>query len=237
MSSLFNYELDEKQIRLTLHDAELEYNHADWQDFDSNYSETASKTHKNPFLNLPKINLNINRNVLVPLFFIIGLGGVSAIMFKFINFKTKEPVNVQNTIIPSEASDKVVKKEIPPPEKKEIAPIVVPEVKRDTIVASVNTPTQTAITNTVVTNNNPSIISPAIQKNNTVNLVDTNKISSLVPPTVMVNQNPFIRKRKRRRVTAEQLDAIKAQPLLSKDNSSTETEPELKIKTKDTPPD
>ena len=90
MSSLFNYELDEKQIRLTLHDAELEYNNADWQDFDSNYSETVSKTHKNPLLNLPKINLNINRNVLVPLFFIIGLGGVSAIMFKFINIKYLE---------------------------------------------------------------------------------------------------------------------------------------------------
>ncbi len=236
MSSLFNYELDEKQIRLTLHDAELEYNPLEWQDFDSNYSETVSKTNKNPILNLPKINLNINRNVLVPLFFIVGLGGVSAIMFKFINFKTKEPSNVQKALIPNAESINIVKKEIPPPIKNEPSAIEAKEKKQDTVVAVVNTPTQTLLSNTFVVNTNSTVITQPVQKN-IPTLIDTSKSTSLAPPSITVNQNPYMKKRHRRRVTAEQLDVIKAQPLLSKDNSSAETEPELKIKTKDTPPD
>src|SRR4051812_529634 len=100
MNSLFNYELDERQIRLTLHDAELEYSEASWQEFDSCYPEHLTSNNAISQFNLPKISLNINRNILVPLFFIIGLGGISAIMFRFIDFKTNKPAEVEKALIP-----------------------------------------------------------------------------------------------------------------------------------------
>lgn len=237
MNSLFNYELDEKQIRLTLHDAELEYSSAAWLDFDSNYSENTVKTHKNPLANLPKISLNINRNVLVPIFFIIGLGGVSAIMFRFIDLKSTEPQQTEKALIPNADNYKIEKKTIPPPIKKETPPPVVAVVKKDSVVVPVNTNTvaTTLVSNTVVASPTPTFAPQTTQRNYTAT-TDTNSTKTiLVQPAVQFNQYPN-RRRKRRRVTAEQLDAIKPAPLLTQETSESEAEPELKIKTKDAPP-
>ncbi|MGZ3884110.1 MAG: hypothetical protein ACXVP0_02250 [Bacteroidia bacterium] len=142
MNSLFNYELDERQIRLTLHDAELGYNEASWNEFDAAHPGHVNTGTKLSQFNLPNIHLNINRSVLVPLFFIIALAGVSAIMFRFVDFKANKPVEVEKALIPDASNFKTEQKDpaAPPAEPKKQTAAVVPDVKKDTILAVVNTP-------------------------------------------------------------------------------------------------
>ena len=131
---------------------------------------------------------------------------------------------------------KLIKKPVPAPVKKETPPAVMAQVKRDTVIAPVNTPTQTIVSNTFVVNNTPSNISQQVVRNNVSVKTDTAKTTSVQTPTPTVNQYPYVRKR-RKRVTAEQLEALKTPLMLNQNSSIGDAEPELKIKTKDSPPD
>jgi len=181
MNSLFNYELDEKQIRLTLQGAELEYSESAWLEFDNAFpGNTVSNTSISQF-NFPKINFNINRNVLVPLFFIIGLGGISAIMFRFIDFKTNKPAAIEKALIPDAGNFKVEKKEREEPiQKKETPPVInapanLAEKKiKDSVQIAANIPKTTTST---VFSNSAAIVKnePLVSKNN---YITTNRVAS-----------------------------------------------------------
>jgi len=163
MNSLFNYELDEQKIRSTLHDAELDYSDAAWFEFDNEFPCEVSKPNPLAKFDLPKINLNINRNVLIPIFFILALGGVSAIMFKFIDFKTNAPQETERAL-ESSASLNIPQKIVPPVKKdastgsatepKQMASAVV-ETKKDSVIPK-STPAlavSVPVNNPVVNNN------------------------------------------------------------------------------------
>ena len=89
MSSQFNYELDERQIKLLMLDTEIEYSEDAWSKFNSIQLKD-SKPKNDLFNHLPKINIGISRSIIIPLFFIIAVGSLSALLFSFVDFKKKE---------------------------------------------------------------------------------------------------------------------------------------------------
>ena len=89
MSSQFSYELDERQIRLMMQDAELDYNEAMWHKFDE-MSVTQARTSANIGNYIPSVNFGISRSIIVPVIFIVLIGGLSAMLFSFVDFKKKE---------------------------------------------------------------------------------------------------------------------------------------------------
>ena len=237
MNSLFNYELDEQKIRLTLHDAELDYSDASWMEFDNEYPAELSKPNKLSAINLPKISLNINRNVLVPIFFIVALGGVSAIMFKFIDFKANKPVEAERALESNATNLQAEKKEIPPPVKKEIPKVVnvIPtEIKKDTILANTNfvVPTATfAAQRTDVAK--AQFTEPIVQRNYTpTNIVadTTQKSDNAILSDNKTPVHTIYYKKRRKKLVVEQVETIKAPSLLSAQAAPNEEEPELKIK-------
>ena len=92
MSSQFSYELDERQIRLMMQDAELDYNEAMWHKFDE-MSFTQARTSSNIGNYIPTINFGISRSIIVPVIFIVLIGGLSAMLFSFVDFKKKEAMD------------------------------------------------------------------------------------------------------------------------------------------------
>jgi hypothetical protein len=89
MSNQFSYELDERQIRILMQNAELEYDESVWQKF----SEIPVVDHKQSISAVfPKINIGISRSVIVPIFFVLMIGGLSAMLFSFVDFKKKDEV-------------------------------------------------------------------------------------------------------------------------------------------------
>jgi len=230
MSSLFNYELDEKNIRSSLLNAKhTEFSEAAWRDFEENYcKEVCNKNSALSFIKLPEINLNINRNIVLPIFFILALVGVSAILLSFIDFKPDQeqvekkldpnPNNFKATIAPEkkETKQEVVSK----PEPKTIA------VKKDSIVstpANLNTPIVTSVppASLAVSDANAARVMPS-----TNNPIIKPASDSLTAQTTV----PRIRRKKKEKVPAEQIETIKAPDLMKVETETTEAEPELEIK-------
>jgi hypothetical protein len=151
MSSQFNYELDERQIRLMMKDEELEHSDAMWHKFEQ-MSVTQSKASANIGNYMPSINLSVSRSVVVPVIFIVLIGGLSAMLFSFVDFKKKEAIEKE---IPYVATIK--------PTKPAEAPLK-PAIKKNPIVSSTITtlpkvdtviPSQTNSV-TIVSNNAPN---------------------------------------------------------------------------------
>jgi len=232
MSSLFNYELDEKNIRSSLLNAKhAEFSEAAWRDFEENYcKEVCNKNSALSFIKLPEINLNINRNIVLPIFFILALVGVSAILLSFIDFKPDQeqvekkldpnPNNFKATIAPEkkEKKQEVVSK----PEPKAIA------VKKDSIVSkpvNLNTP--------VVASVPPASLAVSGSNANTARVMPStaNPIIKPVSDSLTAQTTvPRIRRKKKEKVPAEQIETIKAPDLMKVETETTEAEPELEIK-------
>lgn len=230
MSSLFNYELDEKNIRSTLQKARYaEFSEAAWRDFEENYcKEICNKNSTLSFVKLPEFNLNINRNIILPVFFILALVGVSALLLSFIDFKPEQeqvekkldpnPNNYKATIAPVKKESK--KEAVSKPE-----PIA---VKKDIIITqSVNSNPTTLVQQPVT---HAAISTPTA---NTARMIPTNTNPVLKPASDSLTVQttvPRVRRKKKEKVPAEQIETIKAPDLMKVETETTETEPELEIK-------
>lgn len=137
MSSHFNYEIDERNLRLKLRDMLLPYKEEAYVQFEnfSNMNYIANKS-----ASLPSFNFNINRTLILPFIF----GGIiilfSLLLFNFISIKN---------IKPSEQKKELANKEI---EVKKSLPAVIPQVKKEVIkvdTASIKTVVKPAETPTV----------------------------------------------------------------------------------------
>ena len=89
MSNQFNYELDERHIRILMQNAELKYDESAWEKFQA---IPVIEQRQAIGIALPKINFGISRSVIVPVFFVLMIGGLSAVLFSFVDFKKKEEV-------------------------------------------------------------------------------------------------------------------------------------------------
>ena len=235
MSSLFSYELDEAQIRLTLQNSgAVDYHESMWDDFESNYVQS-SVNHSQTKFKLPEFHLNINRNVVLPVIFIVILVGISAIMLSFIDFKTNAPKEVEKGLIPnpnnfnpSTKTAVLVKKE---PEKVVSVTVKTDSVKLITSPA-VNTETQVAVNTNPVNNANSGIQTPTVNQAR-VAVTDSISIEKTENQTVIntINQNyPRKTRKRRRKMPTEQIETIKAPSILGIETSTKEKEPELEIK-------
>jgi hypothetical protein len=93
MSRQFNYELDEDQIKTLMQNAELEYNEVLWEKFEKMpHSDSNSEISFTKYFQ--KLNLNINRTIILSLVFVALISGFSSMLFTLIDFK-KNP-NIGN---------------------------------------------------------------------------------------------------------------------------------------------
>lgn len=239
MSSLFSYELDEAQIRLTLQDSRaVEYTESNWDEFETNFLQHQTNQNHSKF-KLPEFHLNINRNVVLPVVFIAALVGVSAIMLSFVDFKTNSPAQVEKKLIPNPDNFKEEKAKTAVIIKKEQAKTVVekPIVKPDSIlVTSIPEKIEAPVVNT----NSVEINTNAIEDSHTSSPVNTNthariktdtgSVATSVPTNIVPpSQNTGLKRKKRRRLQADQIETIKAPVLLGQQDADIEPELELKL--------
>jgi hypothetical protein len=248
MNSLFNYELDERQIRMTLRDTDLEFSETAWEDFDRNYTIVNSRSSAE--WKMPNIQLNINRNVLVPVFFILGLAGISALMFSFIDFKENKEEKVEKVLVPNPDNYKKPVQKIEPAlaknEDKKPVEVQSPVVKiEEPKTAPVNTgnsgnsvarkmSSETVTTPTLNTNPAPVLVQPSMAAKTSENKVEPDTANpplekASAPIIVNESSNHTGKKKRRKRVNTEQIETIKAPSLLGEETATQEPELELKL--------
>ncbi len=210
MSNQFSYELDERQIKIMMQDVELEHCEQAWQKFDELSSVDRTSNMK---FTIPNIHLGISRSIVIPIFFIILIAGLSSILFSFVDFKKKPEVIKE---IPYQAPSK---KNIPVTK-----PIIAPVAKATVPVVDTVKPT-------------PSLLASSSLTTATTLVVDTktepapvieNTLKTNVPSTSTVSlSNAMQFKRKKKKVVAEEIQTITV-PNINLNEGSTEPELDLK---------
>ncbi len=216
MSSQFSYELDERQIKILMQSGEVDYTETAWQRFDSNVSkEVISSTSISGFS--PKLNFGISRSIVVPILFVGLIGGLSVLLFSFVDFKKKEEVATEVPL-------KITPPEVKKPEENTKQAIVTKTTPVKTVKDSVPVPTpsvQTVIKEPVTPVTETKKPEPAPVKET----ITTAKVVSNPKPEVKEPVVPH-KKKKRRRMSSEELPSISTPVNLSSGSS----EPELELK-------
>lgn len=218
MSSQFNYELDERQIRILMQNAELELNDAVWQKFDE-LAKSEPKQTIDIGSYVPKFNLSISRSIIVPIIFIVLIGGLSAMLFSFVDFKKKETIENE---VPLVANPENFKKSedkatvITKPQTNKTHTIVTPKV-----VAS-GTTSIAASTSTLM--NKSEVKKPEPEKATEIAV----KVKEEPVAKVAESENIIspVKKKKKRKIVAEPIPTIKTVTNLNEGVS----EPELDLK-------
>lgn len=216
MSNQFSYELDERQIRILMQNAELEYDESVWQKF-SSIPVVDHKQSISAFI--PKINIGISRSVIVPIFFILMIGGLSTLLFSFVDFKKKEEVVNEIPLTKPTITKKII-----PPAPIVTKPEVIATVVKDTVVAS------SIVTTTV--KEQPIVIKKTEQVAKAIEpdskSISVEPIASIRKERKEITQVVSKKKKKRnRKQITEELPIINARTTNLNESSS---EPELEIK-------
>ena len=218
MSSQFSYELDERQIRLMMQDAELDYNEAMWHKFDE-MSVTQARTSSNIGNYIPTLNFGISRSIIVPVIFIVLIGGLSAMLFSFVDFKKKEAMD----------------KEIPYMAK--IEPSKQPKVSSKPIITTKSVTTvsiaaaKPVVDTTAITDTANVLVEPVIKKVEAVKIAETDidKLSRQVvnPSSEPKKETVIVPQKKKNKIKTEVLPTINATAPNLNEGAS---EPELDLK-------
>lgn len=219
MNSQFSYELDERQIRIMMQSGETEFSESAWQHFESLSKASAACSKSVAFS--PKINLSISRSIIVPIFFIALIGGLSVLLFSFVDFKKKEEVIKEKPLI------------IPEPkveQQKTITKPVVTEKTQITNTTAVNSAKPTEIdTKAAIPVTNANV---ALETKNQTKVVTDTENAREIKQTVQVSQKEdsskkenSTKKKRRKKLKAEELPTINTTPAIL-----TSSEPELDIK-------
>ena len=91
MSSQFHYELNEKQLKLTMLNGEINCDENLWEKFEV-MSSIQPQASFELSKNIPTINLGISRSVIVPIIFVFVIGCLSALLINFVDFKKKTAI-------------------------------------------------------------------------------------------------------------------------------------------------
>lgn len=95
MSSPFNYDIDERHLRSKLREMTRPLDQEAWRSFEAHLE---SKKHQHKSRNIPEFNLNLNRNILIPVALGLVVIGLSVLLFKVINISDKKPAPETETI-------------------------------------------------------------------------------------------------------------------------------------------
>jgi hypothetical protein len=210
MSSPFSYDLDERQIKILLQHAELEFNEEAWQKFEK-LSPIESKS---SFENiLPKVNIGISRSIIVPIIFIVLIGGFSTLLFSFVDFKKKPEVITEIPMI--------------------IKPTVKPKVKPVVPITKIIP----VVTNTVavITSSIAIVQTKTVTENKLVVKEDIKPIGNVSQSTQVENQKSkenktkeiVIKQKKKRKLKSVELPTIKASTTNLNEGA---VEPELELR-------
>lgn len=213
--SQFSYELDERQIRIMLQSAELDYSETAWQQFDALVKlETAR-----PKMQAPKFNFGLSRQVLVPAFFVVVICGLSALLFSFVDFKKKAaPAQAESASMMANED----KREMPA-QKNTAAPLETP-VKKDTVALAVKQATTAPVEIQKLQEPAaalPALNTPAVQK------TESKQVAKKEEPKLITKKEAPVLKKKRRRRTTETFEDL---PAINTSLSSGNSEPEPEIK-------
>ncbi len=219
MSSQFSYDLDERQVRMLMQDAEAECNEALWNKFDTLVS-VESKSAIDIGNYVPKFNLSISRSIVVPVMFIVLIGGLSAMLFSFVDFKKKEAIDKEIPLVANPDNFKkpdVVNAKVTKPS----------EVKAITVATTTLSNTSPSVTTSNTTSLTPAIAE--IKKEEPTKVIETKPKEEVIVAKVEEKKDsstPPIKKKKKRKITTEELPTIKAVTNLNEGAA----EPELDLK-------
>ncbi len=225
MSSHFNYEIEERNMRNQLKQLELTYKEEAWLNYEE-YAKQFQSVNKTQLL--PNFNFALNRTVILPVVF----GGIiilfSFLLFNFINIKNSKATNSDVAAMKTNM-DAVVEQPKPEPKKA----VVVPVKKEEPVIVKetpVNTNTIAALPNANTGNALIAKTLPAIQSNtNTANAVTTNTTVMDAQGVKTASTYTFdpTKKKRRKKNTAEVLESI-ATPVSLPTVTQEEAEPELR---------
>jgi hypothetical protein len=224
MSSHFNYEIDERNVRNQLKALEMPFKEEAWYSYEA-YAKQVQSTHKSQLL--PNFNFALNRNVVLPVVFGAIIVLFSFLLFNFINIKNtktekKEVVETKPAVtsISVEKKAPAPKKEIKVIEvKKEVAPATASTAPSNSAAAVITSTVNTIAKATPLTTNNSVSVKPIFS--NTAVAAQNNQLAG--------SPSTFDPKKKKRRSkgNAEVLESI-ATPVNLPNLTQEEVEPELK---------
>ncbi len=180
MSSHFNYEIDERNLRVRLKDMVMPYKEEAWVQFE-NYSDTYKNSHKNH--SLPRFQLNLNRNIILPAVFGVVIILFSLVLFNFITIKNK-----------SAAEKPVVNPIVTEPQKTSIPTVTVTnDTTKIKVIDSIEIKAALALQQATVAATN----SIAAVQNNSVQAIKIPETKTLaVVPVKTLTPEPIVRKDK-----------------------------------------
>jgi H+/gluconate symporter-like permease len=225
MSSHFNYEIEERNMRNQLKALEMPFKEDAWYSYEA-YAKQFQSTHKTQLL--PNFNFAINRTVVLPIVFGAIIVLFSFLLFNFINIKNskaekKEVVETK----PAPTTTSTQKKE--PTSKKEIA---APIVKKE----------EASLTESITPTNSLATVAPnpvnTVAKTIPVVTNNTVEVKTIISNTTVVEQNSQLarsatiytvapKKKRRKKGNAEVLESI-ATPVSLPSLTQEEVEPELR---------
>lgn len=217
MSSQFNYELDERQVRMLMKDAESEYNESLWNKFEA-LAITESKSAIDIGNYVPKFNLSISRSVVVPVMFIILIGGLSAMLFSFVDFKKKEAIDKEVPLVANPENFKKPKE------------VVTTKIAKPVVVKTIPS---TVDTNTIAVAKVEAVktvsVEPEVKKLKPEKVLEITNVPVAKPAIVETKKETIaqpIKKKKKKKEVIEELPTIKTVTNLNEGVS----EPELDLK-------
>ena len=210
MSSQFSYELDERKIRILMQGAEINYNEALWDKFDE-LDASQSKSNKKISNYFPKINFGISRSIIVPIVFIVLIGGLSAILFSFIDFKKKESIEKEVPFI-STKLEPVKKNTI-------IKPIIKPKVVLTAPIIK-----DSVISLSIPADSLSTAVTKDIKKAEALKISETKQKKESVKSIEQKKEITLDHKKKKRKMKVEKLRTINTSNSLNENSAEHELE-------------
>jgi hypothetical protein len=217
-----------------MQDAESEYNESLWNKFEK-LAVLESKSTIKIGNYVPKFNLSISRSIIVPVMFVVLIGGLSAMLFSFVDFKKKEAIdkevplvaNPENFKKPAVLTAKVIK-----PAKLKVSISTNTLSSTTPSIALIKTPALTPVTNDIKKEESTkvSLKTNTSAINSTSTKVDDSKAKQeVVTAKIEIKKDNTIqpiKKKKKNKAANEELPTIKAVTNLNEGAA----EPELDLK-------
>lgn len=225
MSSHFNYEIEERNMRNQLKALEMPFKEEAWYSYEA-YAKQFQSTHKSQLL--PNFNFALNRTVVLPVVFGAIIVLFSFLLFNFINIKNSKPEKKEVVETKPALTTTSPQKKAPAPKKEVVVPIV---KKEELLLTESITPTSSLAAVA------PSTVS-SVAKTTPVVTNNTAEVKPIISNTTVVEQNSQLarsatiytvapKKKRRKKGNAEVLESI-ATPVSLPSLTQDEVEPELR---------
>lgn len=222
MSRHFNYELDERRIKILLKENSMPYSDDVWNEFLSQ-TKPINKTTKLP--TFKPVSFAINKSVLLTGVFILLIGSFTFLIANYVDFGSAQSnKTIEREVKPDPDNFKLTKvAKALPVKKTETSPAVVPTTQTlaaitPSVPVTTNTVQQIAVTTKTyapIINEEPNVV-PRMKQ-------DSGSIGSKDSTGITQNQNDKLRKKKKK-----QAETLESKPLTTE--LPTAEEPELELK-------